>query len=262
MPPLSARSRTPALKSAVTSPCTDLTSLPTRRAASRIETGPAPHSAFNNSHRFAVKTFQRSSGVSKLIRADFDALPVSQARMKSSPASFRLPTSSMTVFMLPPRYVVFEIGNELSWVKEFIVILLHAKMSMVALSGFVVVPNHALVVFNVSEAIFEPVFRGRKWPRQLPHNVFSKRPVGASDPPAHKQACLHVGNFANTQPPGQDAILRNTTLGVLLWLTMTPPARQMRTLVSSDRGGSRAVGVTAFELLAQWLGHTDGTRFV
>ena len=70
-PPLFARSSRPAFSNATTSPCTAFTSRLTRRAASRMDTGPAPHSALSNSHRFAVNTCHSNSGVAKLMRADF-----------------------------------------------------------------------------------------------------------------------------------------------------------------------------------------------
>ena len=64
--------------------CTDLTSRPTRRAASRMLTGPAPHSALRSSQRLAVSTFQRSLGEAKLMRADVFGLPVFQTRTNPS----------------------------------------------------------------------------------------------------------------------------------------------------------------------------------
>ena len=61
--------RMPAAMSAVTSPCTALTSRPTRRAASRIDRGPPPAMARTSSQRFAVISRNKSSGVAKLMRA-------------------------------------------------------------------------------------------------------------------------------------------------------------------------------------------------
>ena len=69
-PAPSARSSTPALSGAVTSPWTALTSRSARRAASRMDTRPAPQRAFSSSQRLAVRTFHSSSGVAKLMRAD------------------------------------------------------------------------------------------------------------------------------------------------------------------------------------------------
>src|SRR5260370_164033 len=48
-------------------PCTAFTPRPTRLATSRMESGPAPHSAFNSSHRLAVRTRHSSSGLAKPI---------------------------------------------------------------------------------------------------------------------------------------------------------------------------------------------------
>src|SRR5947207_1692477 len=69
MRPSSARSSTPALSSAATSPCTDFTSRPTRRAISRIARGPAPAIARVSSHRFGVMTFHISSTLAKAMTA-------------------------------------------------------------------------------------------------------------------------------------------------------------------------------------------------
>ena len=138
--PSSPRPRTPAFSSAVMSLCTAFTSRSTRRAASRMEIGPAPHIAFSSSQRLAVSTFQRSSGVAKLIRADFSAFPVFQARTKSSIDSLGSRTSRVTVFTVPPRNVAFKVGDELIWRLERVGALLFAEVSMVALSGLVVWP--------------------------------------------------------------------------------------------------------------------------
>lgn len=51
--PAGVRRRTPASSSAVTSPCTALTSRPTLRAASRIDMALAPHMALRSSHRLS-----------------------------------------------------------------------------------------------------------------------------------------------------------------------------------------------------------------
>ena len=50
-------------------------SRPTRRAASRMETGPTPQSAFSSPQRLAVSTFHSNSGVSKLTRPGFVVVP-------------------------------------------------------------------------------------------------------------------------------------------------------------------------------------------
>ena len=102
------RSNTPASSSAVTSACTALTSLPTRRAASRIETGPAPQSTFSNAQRLAVSTRHSSSGVAKLIRADFCGLPDLAAASASAIAIPGEHTSRVAVFIEMPPDIALE----------------------------------------------------------------------------------------------------------------------------------------------------------
>jgi hypothetical protein len=61
------------------------TSRCTRRAASRIVTGPAPAKARINSHRFAVNSWNRSSGAAQLMREPcFLPLKASCARRLTS----------------------------------------------------------------------------------------------------------------------------------------------------------------------------------
>src|SRR5471032_1811456 len=143
MPPPSARSSTPAFSSAVKSPCTALTSRPTRRAASRIDTGPAPQSALSNSQRLAVRTFQSNSGVAKLIRADFSDLPVFQIRTKSAIESEGVRTSRITDFMVPPRNIMWEVGDQLRLRRECVGTLLAAEMTVFAFAVLVVVAQYA-----------------------------------------------------------------------------------------------------------------------
>lgn len=95
----------PLVRSGVTVPTPALTSRPTRRAASRIDTGPAAHSAFSNSQRLALNTFQSSSGEANAIRAWASPRPLFIARAASANVSARLRTSRTTVFMIPPRNV-------------------------------------------------------------------------------------------------------------------------------------------------------------
>lgn len=93
--------------------CTALTSLPTRRAAPRTVTGPAPHKALSSSHRWAVRTFHRSSGLAKEIRSVFEALPVFHAWEKPAIASEGERASSVTVYTLDPFDVSLEGGQAL-----------------------------------------------------------------------------------------------------------------------------------------------------
>jgi len=82
MPPPGARSSTPRLEQRRHIAVHALTSRPTRRAASRIDTGPAPQRALSNSSAWRVSTCHNSSGLAKLIRVAFSGLPVLQARTK------------------------------------------------------------------------------------------------------------------------------------------------------------------------------------
>lgn len=59
------------------------TSRPTRLAASRTETAPAPHNACRSSQRLAVRTRHSSSGLAKPIWASCAARPVLIARAKA-----------------------------------------------------------------------------------------------------------------------------------------------------------------------------------
>jgi len=157
MRPASVRSRTPALRSAVTSPCTALTSRPTRRAASRIDTGPAPQRALSSAHRFGVNTRQSNSGVAKLMRADFSALPVFQARAKSAIESPGVRTSRIKVFIVPPRDVILEVIYQLLRCREQVGAFLSTKMPVIALPNFVVVPQNAFSTHDERQTVLESV---------------------------------------------------------------------------------------------------------
>ena len=157
--PSSVRSRTPALSNAVTSPWTALTSRPTRRAASRIDTGPAPQRALSSSHRFWVNTRQSNSGVAKLMRADFRGLPAFQARAKSAIESAGVCTSKVTVFMVPPRDVILEVSDQLLRCREHVGAFLSTEMPVIALPDFVVVAQNAFSTYDVRQSVLEPVQR-------------------------------------------------------------------------------------------------------
>ena len=137
--PESVRLSTPAESRAVRSVCTALTSLPTRRAASRTVTGPAPHKALSSSQRLAVRTFHRSSGFAKEIRFAFDALPVFHAWEKSDIASAGERTSRVTVFTIDPFDVPLEGGKELVYAVKGVSGLLLSEVPIVTLARFVVI---------------------------------------------------------------------------------------------------------------------------
>jgi len=127
------------------SPCTDLTSRPTRRAASRMETGPAPHSAFSSSQRFAVSSFHRSSGEAKLMRAALSRSRVFQTRTKSSIASLGGRTSRVAIFTVPPRNIASEVGDELVRRRERVNAFLLTDVAVIAFADLVVIARWSAV---------------------------------------------------------------------------------------------------------------------
>lgn len=174
MRPSSWRSRMPTFISAVTSPWTALTSRPTRRAASRIDTGPAPQRTLSSAHRLGVKTRQSNSGVAKLMRADLWGLPVFQTRAKSAMESAGVRTSRITVFMVPPRNIILEVSYQPIRCRENIGTFLPSIMSVIAFPRLVVVTQDACSSHNVSQPIFVRVRRTflRLW--QTPQDQLSK----------------------------------------------------------------------------------------
>src|SRR5450755_2230244 len=152
-PPPSARSSTPAFSSAVTSPCTALTSRPTRRAASRMETGPTPHSALSNSHRFAVSTCQSNSGDAKAMRADFSALPDFHAFTKPAIASLGERTSRVTVFTIPPRNVGLKVSDQPVWRRELVSHHHRTVVPMVTLANLVVIAQNTDPIHDVGQPV-------------------------------------------------------------------------------------------------------------
>ena len=159
--PSSVRLRSPADSKAVTSPCTAFTSRFTRRAASRMDTGPAPQSALMSAQRFAVSTRQSSSGVAKLMRAALAPWPLCHARLKSAIAVAGGRTSRVTVFTMPPRNVGLESLNQAVRVSEGVATFFAAVVPMIAFARFVIVPEHALTVDYVGQAVFESMIRSR-----------------------------------------------------------------------------------------------------
>ena len=197
--PSGARVNTPAFNRAVTSPCTAFTSRSTRRAASRIDIGPAPQSTFRSSQRFAVSTCQSNSGVAKLIRASRSARPVFIARVASAKVSRRERTSRTTVFMVPPRHISFKIGDRLIRCGEDIWLLHCAGVPVITLSAFVVVTQHALLFDYVCQPVFKRMRRGRDRLGNVPDHHLDEC-VGSNDDPATSQRySAHVGDSTNSR---------------------------------------------------------------
>jgi hypothetical protein len=153
MRPSSVRRRTPDSRSTVTSPCTALTSRSSRRAVSRIETGPAPVSVFNTSHRLAVRTSHSSSGLAKLMRLERSGRPTFQARALACRASLSGRTSRTTVFTIPPRDVSFEVVEQLLRRSKLVAGLGRSDVSVPAFPALVVVTKNAFAGYDVSQTV-------------------------------------------------------------------------------------------------------------
>jgi hypothetical protein len=127
------------------------------RVASRIDTGPAPQRAFRSSQRFAVKTRQSNSGVAKLMRAEPWGLPVVHARVKSAIESAGFRTSRVTVFIVPPQYILQEIRDQLFRRREYISAFFSAEMPMIAFASFIVVTQSISSTHDVRQPVFKLV---------------------------------------------------------------------------------------------------------
>ena len=134
-----------------------LDSRSTRRAVSRMETSPTPHNDFRISHRFAVSTFHSNSGEVNAIRADVSALLLFHALANPDIAASGARTSSVTVFMLPPRDCGFEVCEQSLGGGEPICTLTCAVVPVIALSRLVVKAEHARAIHDERQSIFEAV---------------------------------------------------------------------------------------------------------
>ena len=79
-------------------------------------------------------------------------------------------TSSVTVFIIPPRYVALKVGDQLLGRGEGVTAFLAAEVPMIAFTCFVVEPQNALAVYDVSEPILEGMIRSGKGFRYSPEN--------------------------------------------------------------------------------------------
>jgi len=70
-------------------------------------------------------------------------------------------TSSVTVFIIPPRDVILKVGHQSLRGVEFICELEVPVMSMIALSGFIVVSENARSVDNIGQPILVLMYRTR-----------------------------------------------------------------------------------------------------
>jgi hypothetical protein len=153
-----------------------------------METGPAPQRALRSSQRFAVSTCQRSSGLAKLIRADFCALPLFQVAAKSAIASDGSRMSRVTVLTVPPRDVELKRCDQLVGAGKGIYRLLATVVPMIAFAGLVVVPKDADATDGDNTCLCcQPIQRGglRLWGRTS---------ALTGDQEAHWSACAAVSN--------------------------------------------------------------------
>jgi len=64
-------------------------------------------------------------------------------------------TSSVTVFMVPPRNITLEIGKQFVWRLECVSGFLSAKVPMITLASLVVVAKNAFSRYHVRKPILE-----------------------------------------------------------------------------------------------------------
>jgi hypothetical protein len=59
--------------------------------------------------------------------------------------------------MIPPRYIILEIGDQLIWSRKNISAFLYTEMPMIAFSDFVVVAQNTFSTNNIRQSVLEPV---------------------------------------------------------------------------------------------------------
>ena len=79
-------------------------------------------------------------------------------------------TSSVTVFIVPPRNIALKIGDQLLGRGEGAVAFLTTEVPMIAFACLVVEPQNALALYDVREPILERVIRSNKRFRYSPEN--------------------------------------------------------------------------------------------
>src|SRR4030067_126494 len=194
--PSSVFDNTPAFSSAVTSPCTALTSRSTRRAASRMDMAPAPVIAFSSSQRLPDSTLNNSSGVSKLMRG-VDALPLFHVWVKSPSVSAKGRTSIVTVFIAPSPYVLEKIRHQLINRKEAGFNFLAPPVLMITLPLFVVVTQHTRSRNHEGQPVFVAMFAAGKRLWHLPKHQFRKRLFCDRHTTVEQFPGFHVGDDNN-----------------------------------------------------------------
>jgi len=59
--------------------------------------------------------------------------------------------------MVPPRYVILEIGDQLLWCREHVGSFLSTEMPVIGLPSFVVVTQNAFSTHDIRQPVLEPV---------------------------------------------------------------------------------------------------------
>jgi hypothetical protein len=107
-------------------------------------------------------------------------------------------TSSVTVFIVPPRNVALKVGDQLLGRGEGIVPFLAAEMPMIAFACLIVEPQNALAIYDVRKPVLEPVIRSGEGFRYSPENQLGEGAFRINNSSPEKLHGLHVGDYANT----------------------------------------------------------------
>jgi hypothetical protein len=132
------------------------------------------------------------------MRADRWAFPDFQACTNSFMPSPGARTSSVTVFIVPPRNVALKVGDQLLGRGEGIVPFLAAEMPMIAFACLIVEPQNALAIYDVRKPVLEPVIRSGEGFRYSPENQLGEGAFRINNSSPEKLHGLHVGDYANT----------------------------------------------------------------
>jgi hypothetical protein len=99
----------------------------------------------------------------------------------------------MTVFIVPPRDVVLEIGYELLRRGERILVLCAAFVTMVAFADLVIVSKHAYAAYHIRQPVLVAVIRALKRLWNLPENKFCKGDFGVCDAGMERELGSGIG---------------------------------------------------------------------
>lgn len=108
-------------------------------------------------------------------------------------------TSSVTVFIVPPRNLALKIGDQLLRGGEGVVAFLIANVPMIAFARLIVEAQNALAIYYICEPVFEVVPRPRQRFVYTPKNQFGEGILRIDNLSTEQLSCLHVGDYANSQ---------------------------------------------------------------